>query len=135
MRAKLLSPAVRALSAPRDAEEEAETLTLAARAAGGVAALPKREASTVRGALRALEQQRVSAFADAAAALRSKKLRATLRSLRRPKVPPQPRSIAHLPAQRGAGELLNATAQELLQHEAWCVDVVLLCFYSLRSHP
>ena len=131
MRAGLLSPAVRALSAPRDAEAEAETLALAARAAGGVAALPKAEARTLRGAVAALEQQRVAAFTDAAAALRSKKLRAALRSLRRPKVPPQPRSIARLPAQRGAGELLNASAQQLLQHEAWCV--VLLSHRLLRQ--
>lgn len=120
MRAGLLSPAVRALSAPRDAEAEEETLTLAARAAGGKGALPKREARTLRGALHVLGQQRVAAFADAAEALRSKELRATLRRLRRPKVPPQARSIARLPAQRGAGELLSAAAEELLEHDAWC---------------
>ena len=123
LRARSLSPAVRALSAPRDAEAEAQTLQLAAKALpGGPRALPRREAKALRAALEALHAQRVGAFEEASHALRSKQLRNALRSLRRPELPPQPRAGAHLAARRGAGELLNAAAQALLSHPAWCID-------------
>ncbi len=123
LRAGSLSPAVRALSAPRDAEAEAQTLQTAAKALpGGPRSLPRREAKALRAALEALHEQRLAAFKDASQALRSEQLRNALRGLRRPEVPPQPRSAAHLAARRGAGELLNATAQELLSHPAWCID-------------
>jgi hypothetical protein len=55
LRAGSLSPAVRALSAPRDAEAEAQTLQTAAKALpGGPRSLPRREAKALRAALEAL---------------------------------------------------------------------------------
>ncbi len=119
--AKQLSPPVRALSVPRDAEAMATTLQAAARAAAGAGALAAEEADALALALEALAAERAEGFRDASRALSSRALRDALRALRAATSTPVARKVARAPAREGAERLLTDSAEALFSHEAWCV--------------
>ena len=146
---KRLSPAVHALSVPRDAEAMADTLRAASEAVmrdkvhsiarssgdggnkdnshdGKDTKAGIDEAATLAAALEALERRKADGFEEAAQELAAPRTRDALRALRAAtKKRPKPLDAGALPAHAGAAALLHRRADDLFTHSAWALERLL----------